>query len=65
MLTSLRQALRTVELDEREQTSLLFGIGPVAGCAPIGIILGRVLAVLLNDRRLLRAWLSEPSELLT
>jgi hypothetical protein len=65
MLSNIRHAFQTVELDERELAPLVFGVGPIAGGASLGIVLGRVVGVLLNDRRLLRTWLTEAAELPT
>jgi hypothetical protein len=65
MLTNVRHAVRTIEFDDGELLPFLYGVGPVAGGASLGIFLGRVVEVLLNDRRLLKTWLSEASELPT
>jgi hypothetical protein len=62
-MTNLRQALQSVDLTEREMAPLMLGAHPPAGCAALGILLSRVADVILNDRRLLKSWLSKAPEL--
>ncbi|HET9008477.1 MAG TPA: hypothetical protein VFQ04_17355 [Actinomycetes bacterium] len=62
-MTNLRQALQSVDLTERELAPLMLGAHPGAGFAALGILLRRVADVILNDRRLLKSWLSKAPEL--
>jgi hypothetical protein len=58
MLTTVRQAILCVELDERQVAALLTGVGPVAGLAAFGTVVGAVIGVIARDRRTLRSWLA-------
>jgi hypothetical protein len=62
-MTSIRQAIQTVELSEREMAPLLLGAHPGAGLAVLGSLMGRVVREMVNDRRLLKSWLSQTPEI--
>jgi hypothetical protein len=57
-LTTVRQAFLCVELDERQVAALLSGVGPAAGLAAFGTVLGAVIGVIARDRQTLRSWLA-------
>jgi len=59
----LRQAIESLEIDERQMAPLLLGVNPCAALALLGDLVGRVVHAHLRDRRLLKTWLSQGPEI--
>ena len=62
MVSTVRQAFLSAELDERQLVPLLLDAGHCSALAAFGTVLGSVVRVIRRDRTLLRAWLSEAEE---
>jgi hypothetical protein len=62
MFMTIRNAAATAEMDERQIMLLSASACPQAALAALGIVLGRILDVIVRDRRQVRSWLSQSSE---
>jgi hypothetical protein len=62
MVSTVRQAFLSAELDERQLIPLLLDAGPCSGMAAFGTVLASVVKTIRRDRSILRAWLSEVEE---
>jgi hypothetical protein len=59
VLSTVRQAFLSAELDERQLVPLLLDAGPCSALAALGTVIGSVVRVIHRDRTLLRGWLTE------
>jgi hypothetical protein len=62
MISTVRQAFLSSDLDEHQLKALLTCASPGCALAALGSVIAQVVTRMVGDRRTVRAWLSNPEE---